>query len=198
MRRFSLLLVSLFACTHPTSVPTAVPSVAGTPSPTLTPPVAPPAAPEISGYDKPPQYVLDVLHAPAPARPMISPTRDRILLVSWVSYPSITQVAEPYLKMAGVRLEPRTRRKHDTDGGYGVTPCAQKLAMVDIASTRETPIATPSGCLDGFAWAPDGARFAFRNTTHDSVELWIGDAASGQVHRLGDARLNPMLRPRCR
>ncbi|MEP6859603.1 MAG: prolyl oligopeptidase family serine peptidase [Deltaproteobacteria bacterium] len=204
-RAYGLLVSILFACARPTEAPT-------TPITTSAPPPATPAAlptasspatavpsaaqsmsPEVSGYDKPPQNVLDVLHAPAPARPMMAPTRDRILLVSWVTYPSIAQVAEPYLKLAGVRLEPRTRRKHDTEGGYGVAPCAQTFAMVDVASTKETPIAMPAGCVDGIAWAPDGSRFAFRNTTRDAVELWIGDAATRQLHRLGNARLNPML-----
>jgi dipeptidyl aminopeptidase/acylaminoacyl peptidase len=201
MRRALTLLVPILAvltaCAHPTTVSqvTSPPVATGpvTSTPVLPPPAMPPAAPEVSGYHKPPQYVLDVLHAPMPAQPMMAPTRDRILLVSWVSYPSITQVAEPYLKLAGVRVEPRTRRKHDTPGGYGVAPCLQKLAMVDIASTRETPITTPAGCVDGLSWSPDGARFAFRNTTHDAVELWLGDAASGQVHRVGDVKLNPML-----
>src|SRR5262249_3737335 len=36
-------------------------------------------------------------------------------------------------------------------------------------------------------------RFAFRNTAKDSVELWVGDAATGAIRRLGNARLNPML-----
>src|SRR5512142_646446 len=85
------------------------------------------AAPASSGYDKPPQYVLDVLHAPSPPNAYVSPTVDRILLVSWVRYPPITQVAEPFLRLAGVRVEPRTRRKHDTPGGYGIAPCARSF-----------------------------------------------------------------------
>jgi dipeptidyl aminopeptidase/acylaminoacyl peptidase len=105
----------------------------------------------------------------------------------------MAQVAEPYLKLAGVRLEPRTRRKHDTPGGYGVAPCAQTLSVVDVASAKETAIALPpGGCADGFAWSADGKRFAFRNTAADAVELWVGDT-SGASRRLGDVRLNPML-----
>ena len=147
-----------------------------------------------SGYDKPPQYVLDVLHAPSPPKPYVSPTGDRILLVSWVQYPPITQVAEPFLRLAGVRVEPRTRRKHDTPGGYGIAPCAQSFTLVDVATSRETPVSLPAGgCADGIAWAADGRRFAFRNTSTDAVELWVGDPATGAAHRLGDARLNPML-----
>ena len=145
------------------------------------------------GYDQPPQYVLDVLHAPAPPRPMLSPTRASALLVSYVQYAPISQVAEPFLKLAGVRVEPRTRRKHDTQGGYGVAPCAQTLSVVDVATRRETQIALPpGGCADGFLWAPDGATFAFRNTSTDAVELWAG-SRDGKTRRLGNVRLNPML-----
>ena len=155
------------------------------------PPGSTPA--RVSGYDLPPQYVLDVLHAPAPPRPILSPTRASVLLVAWVQYPPMSQVAEPILKLAGVRVEPRTRRKHDTPGGYGVAPCAQTLSVVDVATRRETSIALPpGGCADGFSWAPDSATFAFRNTSRDAVELWAGDR-DGKTHRIGNVRLNPML-----
>jgi dipeptidyl aminopeptidase/acylaminoacyl peptidase len=147
-----------------------------------------------SGYDKPPQYVLDVLHAPQPPNPYVSPTNDRIMLESWAWYPPISQVAEPFLKLAGVRVEPRTRRKHDTPGGYGIAPCAQTLALVDVATSRETAVKLPpDGCVDDTSWSADGRRFAFRNTAQDAVELWIGDASNGTIRRLGNARLNPML-----
>src|SRR5215471_15670095 len=110
-----------------------------------------------TGYDKPPQAVLDVLRAPAPPQPMVSPTHDAILLVSWVRYPPIAQVAEPYLKLAGVRVEPRTRRKHDTAGGYRISPCAQRISLVNVATGQETALTLPpGGCADGFSWTADG------------------------------------------
>ncbi|HEX8110186.1 MAG TPA: prolyl oligopeptidase family serine peptidase [Kofleriaceae bacterium] len=49
------------------------------------------------------------------------------------------------------------------------------------------------GCADDVQWSADGKRFAFRNTSSTAVELWLGEAATGAVRRLGDARLNPML-----
>jgi dipeptidyl aminopeptidase/acylaminoacyl peptidase len=198
MSRLPVLMILIAACAHPTPVancPTpAVPIAATEPVPASTPaePAAP--APTTSGYDQPPKHVLDVLHAPAPPQPYTSPTRDTILLVSWVDYPSIAQVAEPYLKLAGVRVEPKTRRKHDTPGGYGVAPCARSFALVDIATGRETPVSLPAGgCADGISWTADGKRFAFRNTSATAVELWIGEVATGTARRLGDIRLNPML-----
>ncbi|MBI5548798.1 MAG: S9 family peptidase, partial [Deltaproteobacteria bacterium] len=139
-----------------------------------------------SGYNQPPKEVLDVLHAAPPPNPMVSPTRDRILLVSYVIYPPITQVAEPFLKLAGVRVEPKTRRKHDTPGGYGVAPCALTAALVDVGSSKETKVTLPAGgCADGFSWSADGKRFVFHNTSGDAVELWLGEAGTGEVRRLG-------------
>ena len=67
-----------------------------------------------SGYDKPPKELLDVLHAPSPPVPLVSPTEDTILLVSWQDYPSITRVATPFLRLAGVRAEPSNHSRHDT------------------------------------------------------------------------------------
>lgn len=167
------------------------------PATTTTAPAPAPApspTPTTSGYDKPPQNVLDVLHAPSPPSPMIAPTNDRMLLVSWVRYPPIAQVAEPYLKLAGVRVEPRTRRKHDTPGGYGIAPCAQVASVVDVATSKETAVGLPAGgCADGFAWTADGKTFAFRNTASDAVELWIGDGTTGATRKVVGARLNPML-----
>ncbi len=193
------IALALAACSHPAPVhcPTPIEPTVAPPAPQLAVvPVSEPPAPEIAPphYDQPPQHVLDVLHAPSPPQPYVSPTRDRLLLVSWVDYPSIAQVAEPFLKLAGVRVEPRTRRKHDTPGGYGVAPCARSFALVEVATSKETPVTLPAnGCADGIAWAPDGKHFAFRNTSSSAVELWLGDAATGAVHRIGDARLNPMF-----
>src|SRR5947199_44465 len=64
-----------------------------------------------TGYNRPPDNILDVMRAPPPPVPMVSPTNDRILLVSWQEYPSITRVATPYLRLAGARVEPGNHSK---------------------------------------------------------------------------------------
>jgi len=86
------------------------------------------AASTASGYNQPPKNILDVMLAPAPPQPIVSPTDDSILLVYWQEYPSISRVATPFLRLAGVRVEPKNHSKHDTPGGYGITPCATPRA----------------------------------------------------------------------
>lgn len=147
-----------------------------------------------TGYDKPPQYILDVMHAPSPPVPVVSPTKDRMLLVSWQEYPSIARVATPYLRLAGVRVEPKNHSKHDTPGGYGITACATGFSLVHIPDGAEMPISLPAGACPGEPeWSADGKLFAFSNIAPDSVELWVGDAATGVVRVVSGARLNPMF-----
>jgi dipeptidyl aminopeptidase/acylaminoacyl peptidase len=147
-----------------------------------------------SGYDQPPKNILDVMRAPSPPTPSVSPTKDTILLISLDDYPPMSRVATPFLRLAGVRVEPANHSKHDTPGGYGITPCVRELELVHVADGTPVPVHLPAGaCPDRPLWAADGRRFAFANVAPAAVELWIGDAKTGEIHRVPGARLNPMF-----
>jgi dipeptidyl aminopeptidase/acylaminoacyl peptidase len=153
-----------------------------------------PAATAPSGYNQPPQNILDVMRAPSPPVPRVNPTRDAMLLVAWQDYPSVARVATPYLKLAGARVEPRNHSKHDTPGGYGIAPCVRSFELVRLPGGARTPVALPAGaCPEEPVWAADGKHFAFANTTADAVELWIGDTATGALKRVPGVKLNPMF-----
>ena len=147
-----------------------------------------------SGYNRPPKNILDVMLAPTPPVPIVSPTADSILLVSWQNYPTIARVATPFLRLAGVRVEPKNHSKHDTPGGYGITPCASSFDLVHIADHAKVHVALPAGACPGDPmWTADGKHFAFVNIASDAVELWVGDARSGEAHQVPGVRLNPMF-----
>lgn len=162
-----------------------------------TPPLASAASAQpnsASGYDQPPKEILDVMRSPSPPAANVSPTQDRILLVSWQDYPALSRVATPFLRLAGARVEPRNHAKHDTPGGNGIKPCARSFELVQVADGKHTPVdLTGTACPEAPHWSADGKRFAFANVAPDSVELWLGDAASGKVHKVPSVRLNPMF-----
>lgn len=148
----------------------------------------------ISGYNQPPKEILEVMRAPSPPVPVMSPTLDRFILVAMQDYPSIVQVATPFLRLAGVRLEPQNHSRHDTPGGYGIPTCARSFSLVKVADGSEKKIdISKVSCADGPSWSADGKYFLFRNRTVNAVELWIGDAQTAQVFRVAGAKLNPMF-----
>ncbi|HEY8051248.1 MAG TPA: prolyl oligopeptidase family serine peptidase [Steroidobacteraceae bacterium] len=162
----------------------------------VPPPTSIPAATQApsSGYDQPPQNVLDVMRAPSPPLPDVSPTRDTILLVSWEDYPPIARVATPFLRLAGIRIEPGNHSKHDTPGGYGITPCVRSFDLVHLPGGAQQHVLLPAGaCPTAPVWSADGRQFAFENIGPSEVQLWIGDAQTGTARQVPGARLNPMF-----
>ena len=158
------------------------------------PHAATPAAASASVYNQPPKEILDVMRAPSPPIPSLSPTRDKLMLVTMEDYPSIAKVATPFLRLAGVRIEPGNHSQHDTPGGYGIPPCVSAIDLVQVADGKQMSVKLPAGaCPRRPVWSADGQRFAFENITANAVELWVGDARTGAVHQLPGVRLNQIF-----
>src|ERR1700730_6078799 len=65
-------------------------------------------------YRKPPQAVLDVLNAPTTPTLSLSPTRSFALQAQPVRYPPIAELSQPMLRLAGLRINPKTNGLHNT------------------------------------------------------------------------------------
>jgi dipeptidyl aminopeptidase/acylaminoacyl peptidase len=135
-------------------------------------------------YQKPPQAILDVLNAPVTPQALVSPRRDVLLLAESLRYPPIADLAQPMLRLAGLRINPRTNGPHRAP--YFVT-----LTLMRTSDGRQTAIALPAGAKVGsLQWSPDGRHFAFTNTTATSIELWLGEAATGRIRKLPGIAIN--------
>ncbi len=145
------------------------------------------SAPAESTYLKPPQRVLDVLHAPPPPSAFVSPTRQTIVLATPVSYPPIADLAQPMLRLGGVRVIPKSRALHNVMAWSDYT-------VARVADGTQARVLLPAGAKLGYPrWTADGQRFAFTITGPDEVALWVGEVASAKAKRVGSLRLNPML-----
>ncbi|CAD0302381.1 hypothetical protein CFBP2533_03660 [Xanthomonas hortorum pv. pelargonii] len=91
------------------------------------------------GYRQPPEPLLSVLRAPLNPSPRLDPTGKTLLLVQRTQYPPIARVAEPYLKLAGVRVEPRTHSRHDMSNGYGIRSCCRASAWWMLQAAGRPP-----------------------------------------------------------
>lgn len=137
-----------------------------------------------SSYKAPPKGVMDVLNAPAIPSTSISPARDRIALLEPLRYPPISELAQPMLRLAGVRVNPNTNGQHRQQYSVGIK-------LKNIADGAETPVALPANAqIIQPQWSPDGKYIAAGNITPAGVELWIIDTATAKASKVKNVLVN--------
>ena len=128
--------------------------------------------------------MLEVLNAPLTPLISVSPARDTAMLMQPVRYPPMAEVAQPMVRLAGIRIDVESNGMHRTTH-------YSSLILKPLAGGGEIRIAMPPGAkLSAPRWSPDGKEFAFTSTTAQGIELWIGATATGQAHRVGGVRIN--------
>ncbi len=135
-------------------------------------------------YKAPPKAVTDVLNAPAIPATSVSPARDRIALLEPLRYPPISELAQPMLRLAGVRVNPNTNGQHRQ--AYSVS-----LRLKNIADGKEMPVALPPNAqIIQPQWSPDAKHIAVGNVTPSGVELWIIDTVTAKATKVKNVHVN--------
>src|SRR5579871_6828376 len=138
-------------------------------------------------YQKPSKEILDILNAPATPVLAVNPAHTYATLSQSERYPSIAEVSQPMLRLAGLRINPRTNGLHLAPGSFSIT-------LVRLADGVKIPVSLPQHARAGsLRWSEDGKQFAFANTTGAGIELWIGDAATGNARKIDGLKLNAVL-----
>src|SRR5947208_4822211 len=145
------------------------------------------AVPAAETYQKPPQAVLDALNAPTTPTLSVGPTRAFAIQLSPVRYPPIAELSQPMLRLAGQRINPKTNGLHNAT-------FQNSLTIRKLPEGAEIKVdLPPNPKLSAGRWSPDGAHFAFTNTTSSGIELWIGDTATGRTRKLEGVRVNEVM-----
>ncbi|MBK6722496.1 MAG: S9 family peptidase [Acidobacteria bacterium] len=135
-------------------------------------------------YKKPPKEIMDVLDAPAIPGTSISPSRDKIALLTPNRYPPIADLAQPMLRLAGTRVNPTTNGPHLQS--YSVS-----LTLKNVADGKETKVSLPVGAkISGVQWSPDGKHIAMSNITANGIELWFVDVATARARKVNNVLIN--------
>ena len=135
-------------------------------------------------YQKPPKEVLDVLNAPLTPVISVSPQHDYAILMQPVRYPAIAEVAQPMLRLAGIRIDSNTNGMH-------LAPNYTSFSIKRLSDGGDVKVTLPGAAkLGAPVWSPDGKQFAFTNTTAHGIELWLGATATGQTHKVEGAAIN--------
>jgi dipeptidyl aminopeptidase/acylaminoacyl peptidase len=144
-----------------------------------------------TGYQLPPNVIVDILDAPPPPAVEVSPTRDVVALIERASMPTIAEISQPMLRLAGRRINPRTNGPHRAQVG-------RAIVLKTIADGVERKVTLPpSPALTWIGFSPDGSRFAFTQTRDTGIELWIGQTSTGAARNVTGPELNASLGAAC-
>ncbi len=138
-------------------------------------------------YKQPPKEIMDVLNAPATPTTSLSPTRDRIALLEPLRYPPISELAQPMLRIAGLRINPNTNGQHRQAYSLNMT-------LKNVSDGKETKVVFPPGAkLFSTQWSPDGKYIAVANISPTGNQLWVVDTATGKAQQIKGVVLNTTL-----
>jgi dipeptidyl aminopeptidase/acylaminoacyl peptidase len=144
----------------------------------------PPAA---SGYLVPPKAIVDVLDAPPPPTVELSASGSAMAILERASMPSIAELSQPMLRLAGLRINPKTNGLHRAVR-------YRRLTIKGPADGVERKVTLPPNpALGWLGFSPDSTRFAFTQTRDAGIELWVGDTSSGAARVLTPAPLNAAI-----
>ncbi len=144
---------------------------------------------EAETYQVPPRAIVDLVDAPMTPQVSVGPTGEWMLLMEPVGLPMISELSQPELRIAGMRINPRTNGP--SRGSY-----YSELSLKRTADGVETPIeGLPDELrIQNIHWSPDGKHIAFTLTKSSGIELWTLEVATGTSKRMADVHLNAVYR----
>lgn len=143
------------------------------------------SAQDITGYQKPSQAIVNLLEAKPIPEVMISSDGKNMLILDLPGLPSISELSQPELRLAGLRINPLTNGQSRVRSYSGIK-------LKSVADNNEL---TFSGLpiqpvLADITWSPDEDKIAFTHTGQNGVELWIADLRTLEAKRLSNHKLN--------
>jgi dipeptidyl aminopeptidase/acylaminoacyl peptidase len=149
-------------------------------------------------YQKPPQAIIDLVDTRPTPMVVVSPRSGadtQWLLIEFLSgLPSVADLAQPELRLAGLRFNPKTNGP--SRGRYITALSLQALPNGEAKPVSGLP---PQPKIRFAAWSPDGRHVSFVNASDNDggLSLWIVDAASAHAQRLPGIALNGILGQPC-
>ena len=139
-------------------------------------------------YKLPPKEIVDLLLAKPTPNVSIDDKGEWMLFTESNSYPSVAELAEEELRIAGLRIDPKnfsTSRQNFINN----------LWLKNISSGKEyrisgLPVKLRAGNV---RWSPDDKKIAFTQNNDNRVDLYVVDVASQKAMKVNQQALNIVL-----
>lgn len=142
-------------------------------------------------YQTPPKQLADLVTVPLTPTVSVNSKGDMMLILEQAAAPTIAELSQPELKLAGLRLNPATNGPSRVRYATGLK-LKKLMDKNEVAVTGIQP--GSSSILVSYAqWSPDDTKIAFANTTDTQIDLYVLDVATGVAKKVGTAAINATL-----
>lgn len=145
-------------------------------------------AQDTQGYQTPPKVLADLVTMPPTPVVNMSGKADVMLLLEYASAPTIAELSQPELKLAGLRLNPANTGPSRVNYITGLK--IKKLNSKDEKAITGLPA---SPMINFVQWSPDETKIAFTNSTDSQIDLYVADVATAAARKVGSVALNATL-----
>ncbi|SDB47034.1 Dipeptidyl aminopeptidase/acylaminoacyl peptidase [Flavobacteriaceae bacterium MAR_2010_188] len=136
-------------------------------------------------YQDPPASILELVNAPLVPSVQIDSKGENVILLYRDAYKSISELSEEELRLAGLRINPKTNIGSRTR--FYNNLMMKKTSDKDAKQVTGLPA---NARLSDFSWSPDESKIAFLNTVDNGVEVWLMDVKNSSTKKLTDPIVN--------
>ncbi|MGK7392646.1 MAG: S9 family peptidase [Candidatus Cyclobacteriaceae bacterium M2_1C_046] len=140
------------------------------------------------GYQMPPKPIADLVDAPQTPAVSIHPKSDWILMLERPGYPSIEELAQPELRIAGLRINPRTSGPSRSGDYNGI-----KFKSIKGGKEKAVTGLPADASISNVRWSPDGKHIAFTNTNNKGISLWLLNVKSANAKQMTAYDVNDVI-----
>ncbi|MCU0352277.1 MAG: prolyl oligopeptidase family serine peptidase [Cytophagales bacterium] len=136
-------------------------------------------------YQTPPKPLADLVNVPPTPGVSVNGRGDYLLILERAANPTIAELSQPELRLAGLRLNP-------ANNGPSRATYLTGLKLKKLPNGTETPVSgLPANAqLSYVQWSPDEAKIAFAHTTDSRMDLYVADVSTATARKVGDLALN--------
>ncbi|MET6991827.1 alpha/beta hydrolase family protein [Sediminicola arcticus] len=136
-------------------------------------------------YQKPSKEILNLVDAPMAPTVLITDNGNHMVMLYRDAYKTIEELSEDELRLAGLRINPKTNIGSRTNYYNNIKIKATTASQeIQVSGLPENPR------LANFSWSPDQSKIAVTNTTTTGVEVWVLDVEESSVKKLTEANVN--------
>ena len=133
----------------------------------------------------PPKSIIDLVDAPVTPNISLSPDKKHILILERSSLPSIEELSQPELRLAGLRINPFTNGRSRSNNYKSII-----IQNINSGKQKKVKGLPKNSTISSVIWSPNGKQIAISLINGNQINLYLAETKNGKAKLLINRPLN--------